>query len=128
MMYGKVMVVDDARVVRVSLGGIMKSLGFEVIKCEDGSQAIDAIDANPDVRLILLDWHMPVMDGYDFLIRLREMPEHASSPLVVMVTTEASLPSMMKAISAGADEYIMKPFDSEIIKSKLELLGVEHQQ
>ncbi|MDQ6965547.1 MAG: response regulator [Mariprofundaceae bacterium] len=123
----KVMVVDDARVVRVSLGRIMKSLGFEVIKCEDGQQAMDAIEAHSDVRLIMLDWHMPVMNGYDFLVRLREMPEHTASPLVVMVTTEASLPSMMKALSTGADEYIMKPFDVSIIKSKLDMLGVAYQ-
>jgi len=123
----KVMVVDDARVVRVSLGRIMRSLGFEVIKCEDGQQAMDAITEHPDVRLIMLDWHMPVMNGYDFLVRLREMPEHTSSPLVVMVTTEASLPSMMKALSSGADEYIMKPFDVSIIKSKLDMLGVAYQ-
>ncbi len=124
----KVMVVDDARVVRVSLGKIMQSLGFEVIKCEDGQQAMQAIEKNPDVALIMLDWHMPVMNGYDFLVRLREMPEHNSSPLVVMVTTEASMPSMMKALSAGADEYVMKPFDVGIIKSKLDLLGVAYAE
>jgi len=123
----KVMVVDDARVVRVSLGRIMQSLGFEVIMCEDGQQAMHAIEEHPDVRLVMLDWHMPVMNGYDFLVRLREMPEHTSSPLVVMVTTEASLPSMMKALSAGADEYIMKPFDVSIIRSKLDMLGVAYQ-
>ncbi|HCS13657.1 MAG: response regulator [Zetaproteobacteria bacterium CG06_land_8_20_14_3_00_59_53] len=124
----KMMVVDDARVVRVSLGKIMQSLGFEVIACEDGQQAMQAILENPDVRLIMLDWHMPVMNGYDFLVRLREMPEHSSSPLVVMVTTEASMPSMMKALSAGADEYIMKPFDASLIKSKLDLLGVAYKE
>jgi len=127
-MADKVMVVDDARVVRVSLGKIMQSLGFEVIKCEDGQQAMQAIEKNPDVALIMLDWHMPVMNGYDFLVRLREMPEHNSSPLVVMVTTEASMPSMMKALSAGADEYVMKPFDVGIIKSKLDLLGVAYAE
>jgi len=122
----KVMVVDDARVVRVSLSRIMKPLGFDVIKCEDGQQALEAIEKNPDVCLILLDWHMPVMNGYDFLVRLREMPEHKSSPLVMMVTTEANMDSMVKALSAGADEYIMKPFDPDMIKNKLDILGIAY--
>ena len=127
-MSGKVMVVDDARVVRVSLGRIMASLGFEVIKCEDGRQAMDAITEHPDVRLILLDWHMPVMNGYDFLVALRRMEEHRTSPMVVMVTTEANMPSMLKALSAGADEYIMKPFDIDLVKSKLDLLGLAYRE
>jgi len=126
-MTSKVMVVDDARVVRVSLGRIMVSLGFEVIKCENGQQAMEAVEQNPDVCLVLLDWHMPVMNGYDFLVRLKEMPAHQSSPLVMMVTTESNMPSMMKALAAGADEYVMKPFDTNMIKSKLDILGLKYQ-
>lgn len=126
-MTSKVMVVDDARVVRVSLGRIMASLGFEVIRCENGQQAMEAVEQNPDVCLVLLDWHMPVMNGYDFLVRLKEMPAHQSSPLVMMVTTESNMPSMMKALAAGADEYVMKPFDTDMIKSKLDILGLKYQ-
>ncbi|MDX8392016.1 MAG: response regulator [Mariprofundaceae bacterium] len=127
-MFGKVMVVDDARVVRISLGRIMKSLDFEVLKCEDGQQAMDTLRENPDVKLVMLDWNMPVMNGYDFLVSVREMSDHKQNPMVIMVTTEASIPQMMKALAAGADEYVMKPFDIEMIKSKLDLLGVAYQQ
>jgi len=125
-MPGKIMVVDDARVVRVSLGRIMGSLGFEVLKCEDGQQAMETLQENPDVKLILLDWHMPVMNGYDFLVSMREMDAHKQSPMVMMVTTEANIDSMMKALAAGADEYIMKPFDLDMVKSKLDLLGLAY--
>jgi len=127
-MSGKIMVVDDARVVRVSLGRMMGSLGFEVLKCEDGQQAMDTLQEHPDVKLILLDWHMPVMNGYDFLVSMREMGAHKQSPMVMMVTTEANIDSMMKALAAGADEYIMKPFDIDMIKSKLDLLGLVYPQ
>jgi len=127
-MFGKVMVVDDARVVRVSLGRIMKSLDFEVLKCEDGQQALETLNEHPDVKLVMLDWNMPVMNGYDFLVSIREMDAHKQQPMVIMVTTEASIPSMMKALAAGADEYVMKPFDIDMIKSKLDLLGVAYQQ
>ncbi len=122
----KVLVVDDARVVRITLREIMKTLGYEILEAADGEQAIEKIKEHPDVNLIMLDWHMPVMNGYDFLVFLRGLPEHGSNPPVIMVTTEASMPSMLKALAAGADEYIMKPFDIELIKSKLDILGLTY--
>jgi len=124
----KALIVDDAKVVRVALGRIMNQLGFESVDAADGQQALDQIAANPDVDVVMLDWNMPVMNGYDFLVSIREMDEHKQQPMVIMVTTEASIPSMMKALAAGADEYVMKPFDIEMIKSKLDLLGVAYQQ
>jgi len=123
----KVLIVDDARVVRMALARIMKKLGFETIKAGDGQQALEQMKANPDTALILLDWHMPVMNGYDFLLILRSMPAHTSSPVVVMVTTEANMPSMLKALAAGADEYVMKPFDIDLIKDKMDIIGLEYK-
>jgi len=105
----------------------MKKLGFGILEAEDGQQALDQMQENPDTALILLDWHMPVMNGYDFLVNLRSRPEHGSSPVVIMVTTEASMPSMLKALAAGADEYIMKPFDIDLVKSKLDIIGMAYQ-
>lgn len=120
----KSLIVDDARVVRMALRGIMQQLGWQVVEAENGKQAMEQLQRNSDVALILLDWHMPVMNGYDFLVSLRASPEYVEDPKVVMVTTEASMPSILQAISAGANEYIMKPFDADMIQEKLGMLGL----
>jgi len=121
----KALIVDDAKVVRVALGRIMNQLGYETVKAEDGQQALAAMAEHPDMDVVMLDWNMPVMNGYDFLIAMRQMPEHASSPKVIMVTTETGMPQMLKALAGGADEYIMKPFDKEMVAGKLEMVGLE---
>jgi len=121
----KALIVDDAKVVRVALGRIMKQLGYEAVKCEDGQQALEAMAEHPDVDVVMLDWNMPVMNGYDFLTALREMPQHANEPKVIMVTTETGMPQMLKALAGGADEYIMKPFDKDMVAGKLEMVGLE---
>lgn len=123
----KVMVVDDARVVRMALRGIMKKMGWEVVEAADGREAVAQLEEHPDLALILLDWHMPEMNGYDFLVYLRSKAEFSEHPKVIMVTTEASMPSMLQALAAGADEYIMKPFDADMIASKLEQVGIVPQ-
>ncbi|HKJ84274.1 MAG TPA: response regulator [Mariprofundaceae bacterium] len=120
----KSLIVDDARVVRLALRGIMQQLGWQVVEAENGKQAMEQLQRNHDIGLILLDWHMPVMNGYDFLVSLRASPEYVEEPKVIMVTTEASMPSILKAISAGANEYIMKPFDADMIQEKLGMLGL----
>jgi len=120
----KALIVDDAKVVRVALGRIMNQLGFETAYAEDGKQALAQMQANPDTDIVMLDWNMPVMNGYDFLLALRAETAWQQAPKVVMVTTEASMPSMLKALAAGANEYIMKPFDKEMVESKLSILGM----
>ena len=80
---------------------------------------------HPDTDVVMLDWNMPVMNGYDFLVAMRDMPEHATSPKVIMVTTETGMPQMLKALAGGADEYIMKPFDKDMVAGKLEMVGLE---
>lgn len=122
----KVLVVDDAKVVRVSLGKIMQSLGFDVFDAEDGQKAVEMMEQHPDIELVMLDWNMPNMNGYEFLVQLRAQPDHASSPAVIMVTTETGMNSMLKALAAGADEYIMKPFDREMVASKLDIIDMAH--
>lgn len=116
------LVVDDSKVVRKLERNIMESLGFTVDEAEDGQKAADYCTAKkPD--LILLDWHMPVMEGIEFIKVLRAM-EGGSIPKVVFCTTESEMSHIMQAISAGADEYVMKPFDTEIIRGKLEQIGM----
>ena len=101
---------------------IMEELEFETGEAADGQQAVDACKAKmPDA--ILLDWNMPVMDGIEFLRQLRELPG-GDKPVVVFCTTENDVEHIQQAIAAGADEYIMKPFDSEIIQAKFAQVGL----
>jgi two-component system chemotaxis response regulator CheY len=116
------LVVDDSKVVRTLERRIMESLGFSVSEAEDGQKAVDfCTNQKPD--LILLDWHMPIMEGIEFLKVLRAMPS-GDVPKVVFCTTESEMSHIMDALSAGANEYVMKPFDAEIIKGKLEQIGI----
>jgi two-component system, chemotaxis family, chemotaxis protein CheY len=116
------LVVDDSRVVRMVARKILQDLEFEILEAEDGMVALEVCKKQmPDA--ILLDWNMPVMNGIDFLRRLRAVPG-GDQPKVVFCTTENDLAHIQEAIGAGADEYIMKPFDSEIIQSKFSQVGL----
>lgn len=116
------LIVDDSRVVRMVAKKILQELGFETSEAEDGKKAMEACQkAMPDV--ILLDWNMPVMNGIEFLRELRAYPG-GDTPKVVFCTTENDLAHIMEAMGSGADEYIMKPFDAEIIESKFSQVGI----
>ena len=116
------LVVDDSSVIRKVARRILEALEFKIVEAEDGQQALDACRAElPDA--ILLDWNMPVMDGYDFLKALRRLPD-GDKPKVVFCTTENDVAHIARALSAGANEYIMKPFDSDIIESKFVQVGL----
>src|SRR5919204_362047 len=110
------LVVDDSTVVRKIARRILEELGFQVVEAEDGAQALEACkNALPEA--VLLDWNMPQMDGYEFLGNLRRLPG-GDTPKVVFCTTENDIDHISLALSAGANEYIMKPFDKEIISAK----------
>jgi two-component system chemotaxis response regulator CheY len=116
------LIVDDSKVVRTLEKRIMVEFGYSISEAEDGQQALDHCKANtPD--LILLDWHMPVMNGLEFLKAMRALPNGAA-PKVIFCTTESELNNIMQALASGADEYVMKPFDADIIKGKLQQIGV----
>jgi len=123
-MFGKIMVVDDAKVVRTSLGRIVKRLGYALFEAENGEEALKVAGENPDLTLIFLDINMPVMGGLEFLERYRG--DGGATP-VVIVSTETDVSMIIKALSLGANEYVMKPFDEGIIRDKLGLLGIEFQ-
>jgi two-component system chemotaxis response regulator CheY len=115
------LVVDDSRVVRKVARRILEDLGFEVAEAGDGAEALAwARSAMPDV--ILLDWNMPVMNGMEFLRRLRLEPG-GQAPKVVFCSVETDLDRIREALDEGASEYIMKPFDGDIVASKLMLAG-----
>jgi two-component system chemotaxis response regulator CheY len=116
------LVVDDSRVVRKVARRILEDLGFEVAEAGDGVEALAWVrTAMPDV--ILLDWNMPAMNGLEFLRQLRREPG-GEAPRVVFCSAENDLDRIREALDAGADEYIMKPFDGDIVASKLALAGV----
>jgi two-component system chemotaxis response regulator CheY len=116
------LIVDDSRVIRKVSREIVESLDFRVSEAENGEAGLKACQTEmPDV--ILLDWNMPVMDGYSFLKELRSTPE-GQVPKVVFCTTENGLGHITRALEAGADEYVMKPFDKDILAAKLQELGV----
>ena len=116
------LIVDDSRVIRAVARRIIQELGFETIEAADGAQAIDACKKQMP-QVMLLDWNMPVMNGIEFLRRLRRV-SGGDFPVVVFCTTENDMARIQEAIEAGANEYIMKPFDSEILTSKFEQVGL----
>jgi two-component system chemotaxis response regulator CheY len=116
------LVVDDSTVVRKIARRILEEMEFQVVEAEDGEKALEACkSAMPEA--VLLDWNMPNMDGYEFLGNLRRMPG-GDVPKVVFCTTENDIDHISRALAAGANEYIMKPFDKEIISAKFAEVGL----
>ena len=116
------LIVDDSKMIRRVAGRILKDLQFSTQEAGNGSEALSVCkDAMPEA--ILLDWNMPIMDGLSFLKALRAMPD-GKSPIVVFCSAERSIEKIKEALDAGADEYVMKPFDSDIIESKFIEAGI----
>ena len=116
------LVVDDSRVVRKAARRIVETLGFAVREAEDGAQALAACrEAMP--KVVLLDWNMPVMDGISFL-RAARAEFGPDRPVVVLCTTEAAVERIVEALDAGAQEYIMKPFDAVLLQDKFAQAGL----
>jgi two-component system chemotaxis response regulator CheY len=116
------LIVDDSSVIRKVARRILESLGFRIVEAENGEQAFATCQRQlPDA--ILLDWNMPKMDGYDFLRMLRRLPG-GDRPKVVFCTTENDVPHIARALQGGANEYIMKPFDKDIVAEKLHEVGL----
>ncbi len=116
------LIVDDSRVIRMVARRILEELDFEISEAVDGQEAlIQCKEKMPDA--VLLDWNMPVMSGIDFLRELRQATG-GEVPIVVFCTTETDLDHIREAITAGANEYIMKPFDSDIIQAKFTQAGL----
>ncbi|MPZ56205.1 MAG: response regulator [Rhizobiales bacterium] len=116
------MIVDDSSVIRKVARRIVEGLDFQVTEAEDGEQALELCRRELP-NAILLDWNMPKMDGYDFLRALRRLPG-GDRPRVVFCTTENDVAHIAKALHAGANEYIMKPFDKDIVEAKFQEVGL----
>ena len=118
----RALIVDDSRFVRGYLRGLLEEKGIECVEAADGQAGIDQLHANLPFDLALVDWNMPVMNGLDMLKTLRSEGYHDIK--VMMVTTEAENDFILRALDAGADEYLMKPFDDEALTEKLAMLGL----
>jgi len=117
------MVVDDSRVMRTILTRLLTGMNFTVLQASDGAEALQMLEdgARPDVALV--DWNMPVMDGLTFIKRCRANPDYRDLVLM-MVTTESEQSQIVRAMAAGAHDYVVKPFTEEMIVQKLGLLGL----
>jgi two-component system chemotaxis response regulator CheY len=119
----RALIVDDSRAIRGIIGKILREIGFEIVEAGHGFEAMQRLKEAGSVDLMLVDWNMPEMNGYDFLRSVRANPAYRGIPLM-MVTSETEMSQMSKALEAGADEYVMKPFTKDVISYKLSLLGV----
>jgi two-component system, chemotaxis family, chemotaxis protein CheY len=120
----KALVVDDSRAMRAILGRHLRELGFEVHEAKSGVDALMVLSRVGKADLAMVDWNMPEMDGFEFLQRVRSESEY-DSMRVMMVTTESEMSQVEVALEAGANEYLMKPFDREALLEKLLLLGID---
>lgn len=116
------LVIDDSRAVRLLIGDILRQRGFEVVTAGDGQEGLERLRENPGIRLALVDWNMPVMDGLEFIQAVRKVPDW-NQVWLVMVSTETESEQVQRAMNAGANEYVMKPFTAEVLVAKLSLLG-----
>jgi two-component system chemotaxis response regulator CheY len=119
----KALVIDDSRTMRRIVTGILTPMGFEVTEAADGQQALDAMNAGLEVDLACVDWNMPVLDGLSFVTAVRRERRWRDVTLM-MVTTESEQAQIVRALAAGAHEYLIKPFTPDAIRDKLQLLGL----
>lgn len=117
----KALVVDDSRAVRLLIRNILAELGIEAVEAGHGRDALARLTEDPDIPLALVDWNMPEMDGLEFVLAVRANREY-DGLRIVMVTTETEIEQVMRALSAGANEYVMKPFTKDVLVAKLSLL------
>ncbi len=120
----RALVIDDSRAMRLILGRMLRELGFQVTDATDGRDGLSQLEGGLSPSLILVDWNMPEMTGIEFVEAVRK-PPYESNAKVVMVTTETEVPQVVRALEAGADDYVTKPFTKESIFEKLQLLGLD---
>lgn len=119
----RILVIDDSGAIRKAIRRILEGIGYTVVEAEDGEQALLALGADRSFDAVLCDIDMPVMDGLSFLSAVAGRPD-LQVPPIIMCTTHTAFDKIQTALTLGASEYIMKPFDAAIIGSKLEACGV----
>lgn len=120
----RAIVIDDSRAMRTIIGRLLKELGFEITEAQHGQEAIERLQQSGPLDLALVDWNMPQMNGIEFVQNIRAQADYDAMRLM-MVTTETEISHVMMALTAGANEYVMKPFTKDVIREKLEIMGME---
>ena len=119
----RALVIDDSRTVRAIIGKILREVGLEVVEAANGREGLEQLQTPPGAELVLVDWNMPEMDGLEFIRAVRAQRAY-DAVRIMMVTTETEQEQVIRALDAGANEYLMKPFTKEILIAKLSLLDV----
>jgi len=117
------LVIDDSRTVRSIIGKTLREVGLEVHEAAHGREALDRLKDFPEIELVLVDWNMPVMNGLEFIQAVRADRTY-DGVRIMMVTTETEQEQVQKALAAGANEYLMKPFSPEVLVAKLSLMDL----
>jgi two-component system, chemotaxis family, chemotaxis protein CheY len=119
----RVLVIDDSRAIRIIIGSILKELGMEVLEASNGREGLEQMTLEPEVELVLVDWNMPEMNGLEFIQAVRAQSTY-NHIRIMMVTTETEQSQVIRALEAGANEYLMKPFTKDVLVAKLSLLDL----
>ncbi len=124
----KILIVDDAKTMRTIIKNVLKKLGFSdehFLEAGDGEEALKILEEHADeIKIIFLDWNMPKMNGFEFLKIVRANPKYDHIK-IVMVTTETKKENVIAALKAGVNNYIAKPFTPQVLKQKLEQMGIK---
>ncbi len=116
----KALVVDDSRMMRMTVRKLLETIGLEIVEAGDGKEALEQM-AQHDIKLVMLDWNMPVMNGIECLKGIRAEEKYASV-VVIMLTTENQMDAIREALTVGANEYIMKPFTDDMLIEKVKMV------
>ena len=119
----RALVIDDSRAVRSIIREILKGFGFDVVEAANGREALDRLREMDHADLALVDWNMPEMNGLEFVRAVRAESIYDDMPMM-MVTTESDMTNMILALESDANEYVMKPFTRDVLREKIELLGI----
>jgi two-component system, chemotaxis family, chemotaxis protein CheY len=117
----RALVIDDSRAVRLLIRSILGELGMDVVEAGNGQEGLARLGDSPEVDLVLVDWNMPVMDGLEFITAVRGQRIY-DAVRIMMVTTETESEQVTRALAAGANEYVMKPFTKDVLVAKLSML------
>lgn len=119
----RALVIDDSRTMRRIISGVLRAQGFETVEAADGREALDVLESGARIDLACIDWNMPVMTGLEFVVAVRANRAWRDITLM-MVTTESEHGQIVRALAAGAHEYLIKPFTADALHEKLRLLGL----
>jgi len=119
----RALIIDDSKAMRSILGRMLRGLDFEVMEAANGREALEQLRNTGKIDIALVDWNMPEMNGFDF-VRAVRADQMYDGVLLMMVTTETEMENVVRALAAGANEYVMKPFTQDVIMEKLRLFGM----